>query len=55
MARDTGAPVVPFTLRGRCIPVVGNPQIIFHKPYYVKSDDLIAENDKLKEKIISKM
>ena len=55
MARDTGAPIVPFTLRGRCVPIVGNPQIIFHKPYYIKSDDLIAENDKLKEKIISKM
>lgn len=51
MAYDTGVPIVPFTVNGKYIPIFGKIEIIFHEPYYVESDDLEAEREKLVQKI----
>lgn len=51
MAYDTGCPIVPFTINGKYIPIVGRISITFHEPYYVESDDLEAEREKLVQKV----
>lgn len=51
MAYDTGCPIVPFTVNGKYIPVFGKISITFHEPYYVESDDLEAELEKLVQKV----
>lgn len=51
MAYDTGCPIVPFTINGRYIPIFGKITITFHEPYYVESDDLEAEREKLVQKV----
>ncbi|MBR5441966.1 MAG: 1-acyl-sn-glycerol-3-phosphate acyltransferase [Clostridia bacterium] len=47
MAYDTNSPIVPVTINGRYIPLFGKLEIIVHKPYYIESDDLEAEREKL--------
>ncbi len=47
MAYDTGCPIVPFTVNGKYIPLFGKLSITFHEPYYIESDDLEAEREKL--------
>ncbi len=47
MAYDTGCPIVPFTVNGKYLPIVGKINITFHEPFYVESDDLEAEREKL--------
>lgn len=51
MASDTNSPIVPFTIKGHYIPVVGRVQIEFHPPYYVESTDLERENNELRERV----
>ncbi len=51
MAHDTGCPIVPFTINGKYIPIVGRISITFHEPYYLESDDLEAEREKLVQKV----
>lgn len=51
MARDTGCPIVPFTINGSYIPFQGRLEIIFHEPVYVKGEDLTEENDDLRERV----
>lgn len=51
MAYDTGCPIVPFTINGKYIPIFGRISITFHEPFYVKSDDLEAEREKLVQKV----
>ncbi len=51
MAYDTGCPIVPFTINGKYIPIIGKVSITFHEPYYVESDDLEAEREKLVQKV----
>ncbi len=48
MAKDTETRIVPFTINGRYIPFAGSIEIIFQKPFYVSSDDLLDENENLK-------
>lgn len=47
MAYDTNCPIVPVTINGKYIPIFGKLQIVVHKPYYIESDDLEAEREKL--------
>lgn len=51
MAYDTGCPIVPFTINGRYVPIVGKISITFHEPFYVESDDLEAELEKLTQRV----
>ncbi len=51
MAYDTGCPVVPFTVNGKYIPIFGRLSITFHEPFYVETDDLEAEREKLVQKV----
>ena len=51
MAYDTGCPIIPFTVNGKYIPVFGKISITFHEPYYIESDDLEAEREKLVQKV----
>ena len=51
MAYDTGCPIVPFTVNGRYIPIFGKISITFHEPFYVESDDLEVELEKLVQKV----
>lgn len=55
MAKDTGAPIVPFTINGSYVPFNGRLEIIFQEPYYITGDDLEAENNKLRERVQSNL
>lgn len=56
MAYDTKTPIVPFTINGSYIPFNGRLEIIFHEPYYIPDGaDLAVENDKLRERVQSKL
>lgn len=55
MAKDTGCPIIPFTVNGSYIPFQGRLEIIFHEPMYIKGEDLTDENNELRERISSKM
>lgn len=53
MAYDTNVPVIPVTINGKYIPIFGKLQIVVHEPFYVESDDLEAEREKLIQTICS--
>lgn len=55
MAKETGCPIIPFTIRGRYIPFVRSIEIDFDEPYYVITDNLSEENKKLERKVCSKL
>lgn len=55
MAKETGCPIVPFTIRGRYIPFAHSVEIVFQKPYFVTDDNLENENKKLEGKVCSKL
>lgn len=55
MAKDTNSPIVPFSINGSYIPFQGRLEIIFQEPVYITGDDLAEENDKLRERVSSKM
>ena len=53
MAYDTDTPIVPFTINGEYkFWGRSNVEIIFQPPYRLTSDDLVLENDILKEKVV---
>ena len=53
MAYDTKVPIVPVSINGKYIPIFGRLQIVVHEPYYIESDDLEAEREKLIQTICS--
>ncbi len=55
MAYDTKCPIVPFSINGSYIPFQGRLEIVFQEPYYITGDDLEEENNKLRERVSSKM
>ncbi len=55
MARETGCPIIPFTIRGRYIPLVRSIEIVFSEPYFVEENDLENANKKLKEKVCGQL
>lgn len=55
MAYDTGVPIIPVTINGKYIPIFGKISIDIGEPYYIESDDLEAEREKLVQKICAKL
>ena len=53
MAKETGCPVIPFTIKGRYIPFAHSVEIVFQEPYYVVQDNLETENKILERKVCS--
>ena len=53
MAYDTKVPIVPVSINGKYIPIFGRLQIVVHEPYYIESDDLEVEREKLIQTICS--
>ena len=51
MARDAESLILPMAIVGKFKPFRKGLTLVFGKPYYIKSDDLDLENDKLKRKI----
>ena len=46
-ASKTNSPIVPFVIKGKYKLFRKSVSLKFLKPYYIKSDDLNEENDKL--------
>ena len=55
MARDTGAPIVPFTIKGQYKLKGPRPEIRFYEPYYVGDEDLEIENEKFRNFILENL
>lgn len=53
MAKDTGCPIIPFTINGRYIPFARSIEIVFGKPYYVQESNLEEANKILERKVRS--
>ena len=51
MAKETGKPIIPFTIKGRYIPFARSIEIIFQKPFYVTDNDLDEANKILERKV----
>ena len=54
MASDTGVPIVPFTISGSYKLLGKKVEIEFHQPFCITGGDLAEENEKLRERVISK-
>ena len=52
LAYKSGKPIVPFAIVNKPKLFNYKTKLIFGKPYYVKSDDLVSENKKLEQKVI---
>ena len=55
MAKESGCPIVPFTIKGRYIPFAHSIEIVFGKPYFVEESNLEEANNILKEKVCSQL
>lgn len=55
MASDTGTPIIPFTIEGKYGFLGTKAEIIFHKPIYIKTDNLELENECFREFIKSNL
>ncbi len=55
MAKETGCPIIPFTIKGRYIPLVRSIEIVFSEPYFVEENNLEDANNNLKEKVCSQL
>ena len=55
MAKETGCPIVPFTIRGKYIPFAHSIEIVFQEPCFVKGENLQKENEILERKVCSKL
>ena len=55
MAKETGCPIIPFTIKGRYIPLAHSIEIVFSEPYFVEENNLEDANNKLKEKVCSQL
>lgn len=55
MAKETGCPIIPFTIKGRYIPFVRSIEIVFSEPYFVEENNLEDANKKLEEKVCSQL
>lgn len=55
MAKETGCPIIPFTIKGRYIPLARSIEIVFSEPYFVEENNLEDANNKLKEKVCSQL
>ena len=53
MAKETGCPIIPFTIKGRYIPFAHSIEITFQKPYYIATENLEEANKILEGKVCS--
>ena len=51
MAKETGKPIIPFTIKGRYIPFARSIEIIFQRPFYVTDNNLDEANKILERKV----
>ena len=51
MAKETGKPIIPFTIKGKYIPFARSIEIIFQKPFYVTDNNLDEANKILERKV----
>ena len=55
MAKETGCPIIPFTIKGRYIPFAHSIEIVFGEPYFVEKSNLEDANNILKEKVCGQL
>ncbi len=55
MAKETGCPIIPFTINGRYIPFAHSIEIVFSKPYFVEENNLEEANKILERKVCSQL
>lgn len=55
MAKETGCPIIPFTINGRYIPFAHSIEIVFGKPYFVEENNLEEANKILERKVCSQL
>lgn len=55
MAKETGCPIIPFTIKGKYIPFARSIEIVFGEPYFVEENNLEAANKILERKVCSKL
>ncbi len=55
MAKETGCPIIPFTINGRYIPFAHSIEIVFGKPYFVEGSNLEEANKTLERKVCSQL
>ncbi len=55
MAKETGCPIIPFTIRGKYIPLAHSIEIVFSEPYFVEENNLENANNILEEKVCSQL
>ena len=51
MAKETGKPIIPFTIKGKYIPFARSIEINFQRPFYVTDNDLDEANQILERKV----
>jgi 1-acyl-sn-glycerol-3-phosphate acyltransferase len=51
MAKETGKPIIPFTIKGRYIPFAHSIEINFQRPFYVTDNNLDEANKILERKV----
>lgn len=55
MAKDTGCPIIPFTIKGDYELKGPRPELRFYEPYYVGDEDLAVENEKFRDFIYNQL
>lgn len=55
MAKETGCPIIPFTINGRYIPFAHSIEIVFGEPYFVNENNLEEANKILERKVCSQL
>ncbi len=55
MAKETGCPIIPFTINGRYIPFAHSIEIVFGKPYFVEENNLEEANKMLERKVCNQL
>ena len=51
MAKETGKPIIPFTIKGKYIPFARSIEINFQRPFYVTDNNLDEANKILERKV----
>ena len=55
MAKETGCPIIPFTINGKYIPFAHSIEIVFGEPYFVNENNLEEANKILERKVCSQL
>ncbi len=55
MAKETGCPIVPFTIKGKYIPFAHSIEIVFGETYFIGESKLEEANKNLERKVCSQL